>query len=65
MICYRLAALCILATGGGVALGLGIGAAVLARLESSYRAARDAEESEPEAEYAVTFVGDDGVFAYN
>ena len=64
MIC-RAITLTIVATGVGLAIGMMVAEAMLRHLESSDRAARDAEESEPEVEYAVTFVGDDGVFAYN
>jgi len=64
MIC-RLLALYVASAGAGVVLGLMVAEAMLRHLESNYSAAREAEQSEPEVEYAVTFVGDDGVFAYN
>ena len=63
MIC-RAIALTIVATGVGLAIGMMVAEAMLRHLESSSRAARDADQSEPEAEYAVTFhpqrMGGDG-----
>ena len=59
----RLLALYVAATGVGLVVGLIVAEAMLRSLEAHYNAAREAEDGEPEVQYAVTFSEDGGTYA--